>query len=281
MGEKLEVKSAVKTYIAFQFFFQMMIWLPIFYEYQIRIGLSPAQIFEIQSYYYIAFCLLEIPTGLIADRLGYLRCLRAGAVVLVIANILPLSNASYVGMLLHFMGIALSRSLISGASSAYLYDYLNERGEAAQYKTVEGHARSYGLIGKVIAWAAIGALMKWEITLPYSLTAFSALVSVFYAIKLPGLKPLEIQTRPAIYEHIGMALKTVAVRPLLLLIMLQGVGLFVLGRIVQVNLFQPILSTHSFDVATFGIVMSIMTGFEALGSHWPHLLRKYVGDLNA
>ncbi len=275
------MKTVVRTYIGFQFFFQMMVWLPIFYEYQVRIGISPEQIFQIQSFYYIAFCFLEIPTGLIADRLGYLRCLRAGAVVLIVSNLLPIFAQSTLGMVLHFFGIALSRSLISGASSAYLYDYLAAQGQVALYKEVEGKARSYGLIGKVIAWAGIGTMMNGWLTIPYWLTTLSAVISVVYAVKLPALAPYTQKASRAIHLHIGESLKQVALKPALLLIMLQGVGLFVLGRIVQVNLFQPILAGKNFDVAAFGWVMSIMTIFEAFGSHSPGRIRKWLGDLNA
>ena len=44
-----------------------MLWLPIFYAYQRQLGLSDAQIFGIQSLYYVAFCLMEIPTGMAAS----------------------------------------------------------------------------------------------------------------------------------------------------------------------------------------------------------------------
>ena len=63
----------------FQLLFNLLWWMPVFYAYQRDAGLSDSQIFGIQSIYYTAFCLFEIPTGVIADRIGALNCLRAGA----------------------------------------------------------------------------------------------------------------------------------------------------------------------------------------------------------
>src|SRR4051812_29927329 len=104
--------SLVSTYVKFQFFFSLLLWIPIFYEYQKRVGLSDVQIFGIQSFYYTVFCLLEIPTGMLADVCGNLACLRLGAGVLVAANLLPIFWPSYLGFGAHFLLIALARSLI-------------------------------------------------------------------------------------------------------------------------------------------------------------------------
>ena len=71
------MKRAIRFFYGYQFFLSLFFWLPVFYEYQKRIGLNDNQIFGIQSLYYIAFCLLEIPTGMLADRFGHRRCMRA------------------------------------------------------------------------------------------------------------------------------------------------------------------------------------------------------------
>lgn len=285
------MKNLIRIYLGFQLFFSLLLWLPIFYEYQLRIGLSPSEIFRIQSIYYFAFCLLEIPTGLIADRLGYRRCMRWGAFALVIANLLAVFVQNYTGFLFHFLLIALSRSLISGASSAYLYDALESYGQRELYKDVEGKARAYGLIAKVVCWAGVGALMNWKLTLPYSLTAVSALIAFGFSMVMPEIQPRQIERRSesdsfgasivGVVKQVWAAGRTTVTHPFLLLVMVQGIGLFVLGRIVQVNLFQPILSSKALSAATFGWIMSLMTVFEAAGSYGSTTLKRLCGDLNA
>lgn len=282
-----ETRRVVRLYCSFQFFFSLLLWLPVFYEYQRRIGLGDSEIFAIQSIYYTVFCLLEIPTGIAADRWGYRRCLVWGGALLVAANLLPIFAQSYTGFLAHFLLIAVSRSLISGASSAYLYDFLANASSAIEYKQVEGRARAYGLVGKVVCWAAVGALMQWRLTLPYWLTTVSAAISVGFALALPEI--VGSRGSGGSLEPIGLGLgarirstaTAVWRSPFLAFLMLQGVAIFVLGRICQVNLFQPILGSKSFDLASYGVVMSLMTLFEALGSACPNWLRRVVDDLNA
>ena len=69
--------------------------------------------------------------------------------------------------------------------------------------------------------------------------------------------------------------------PMLILIMFQGVSVFVLARILQVNLFQPILSEKHFALSSYGVVMSVTSIFEAIGSAWPSTLRRWLSDLNS
>jgi MFS family permease len=285
----MSAKRLVFLYYAFQFFFSLLLWVPIFYAYQQRLGLSDAQIFGIQSIYYIAFCVLEIPTGMMADAIGRRRSMRYGAFMLVVANLMvvaiPEVFPPYAGFVAHWLLIALSRSLISGASSAYLYDALQKMGDVTVYKQAEGNARAYGLVGKVACWAGIGFLMQWHFTLPYWLTAFAGVCAFAVAMILPpdalesGLKLREAVLAPL--KLVPRAFDTMRSSPKLVLLMLQGVGLFVLVRLCQVNLFQPILSAKGYGVEAFGVVLAVTSIFEAIGSARPAWMRRWMSDINA
>lgn len=265
------------TFNAFQFFFSLLLWVPIFYEYQKRIGLNDTEIFKIQSLYYLVFCLLEIPTGYLADWLGYRLCLILGSITLIVANIWVPLAPTYPGFLTHFLLVALARSFVSGASSAYLYETLHQRGESADYKDAEGKARAYSLVGKVFCWAMVGPIMQWHLTLPYWLTAMNAGIGLVFAYLLPEIKVAKTKSRISVIELFFILIKN----PYLVLLMFQGVALFVLARICQVNLFQPILEHKGFSAVTYGAVMAVMTIFEALGSFKSKWVRNYLNDLNA
>jgi MFS family permease len=277
----MKVKRLFFLFNSFQFFFSLLLWVPIFYEYQKRIGLNDVEIFKIQSIYYLVFCLFEIPTGYIADLIGYRLCLILGSISLVVANLCVPLFPSYDGFLVHFVLIALARSFVSGASSAYLYEVLQQRSAIGEYKEAEGRARAYSLVGKVICWAMIGPIMQWHFTLPYWLTALNAAIGLLFAYLLPEFVP----DLSAVKEKVGISFRrifsTLRNNSYLFLIMLQGVALFVLTRICQVSLFQPILANKGFSVVNYGVVMSVMTLFEALGAFKSKWIKRYLSDLNA
>ena len=170
-----------------------------------------------------------------------------------------------------------------------MYEFLKRNRCVGKYKLVEGNARAYGLVGKVVCWAAVGALMEWHVTLPYWLSAFCSMASFIYAEKLPdqanapqALIPLTEKKAAGFWS--GKLLPIISLMrssPFLLLIMLQGVGIFVLARLCQVNLYQPILQEKTFSLVSYGWLMSAMTLFEAWGSARPDWLRKTISDVSA
>ncbi|MFD7031504.1 MFS transporter [Streptomyces sp. NPDC059917] len=277
---------AIRLNNGFQLLFNLLWWMPVFYEYQRRAGLSDSQIFGIQSVYYVAFCLLEIPTGVIADRIGQRRCMQLGAVVMVAANLLPVASPSFAGFMAHFLAIAAARSLVSGASSAYLYEYLREHGAQAHYVQAEGTARALGLWAKIACWPLVGVLMHVRHDAPYVLTALSALGSLACAAALPAIAAARGADHPPVARAglldsarraVGVLGASRSLGPL----MVQGVAVFTLARICQVNLFQPLLLEKHLPVADHGAVLSAMTVAEAVGSARTGWMRGRVSDTTA
>ncbi|ATL25089.1 MFS transporter [Streptomyces formicae] len=282
-------RRIIRLNYGFQLLFNLLWWMPVFYAYQKTAGLTDAEIFGIQSIYYVAFCLFEIPTGLIADRIGTRNCLRAGAVVMTAANLAPVFSASYTGFLVHFLAIAAGRSLTSGAASAYLYDGLRAEKCDEHYLKAEGTARALGLAAKVVCWPLVGPLMALAHAAPYLLSAVSAAGSLACAVALPRLAGAgdggngsgKAADRSdggrrggAFLRDAGAALRCVASSRWLALVMVQGVAVFTLSRICQVNLFQPILLDHGIAEASHGGVLAAMTVAEAVGSARPQWLSR-------
>lgn len=277
------MKKAITTYIVFQLLFNLLLWVPVFYEVQKQLGLSDPQIFRIQSIYYLVFCFLEFPTGYLADRFGYKTSIVGGAITLVIANLIPIISGDYRGFLSHFCLIALARSLISGAGSAWLYDYLKGHNQEHLYRKVEGEARFYALVARVVSWAAVGYLMTLGLLLPYWISAANALLAVGLGIMLPKSKAdigAETMRTASLVGGLSSAASVVVKTPYLFFLMLQGVGVFILVRVLQVNLYQPIMSEKAFATASFGIIMSVMTIFEAFGSKLAHRAKTLTSDLS-
>jgi MFS family permease len=278
----MSTRRLERVYILFQIFFTLLIWTPVFYEAQKLSGLSDAQIFSIQTIYYFVFAFAEIPTGLFADFFGTLRSMKVGATVLAVANLLPIVAPNHLGFLAHFLLLALARSLISGASSAYLYETLKGRGELTTYKGIEGRARAYSLVVRVVAFAAAGWLLARSVALPYAITVATACIALAAAFKLPTLveeratrAPNALFTLKTRLVTTGRALRT---SPFLILVMMQGVAIFVLSRIVIVNLFQPILKGKDIPLESHGMVLGVMTLAEAIGSFKPELLSRWLSD---
>jgi MFS family permease len=273
-----QARRLIWLYYAFQITVTLMLWLPIFYQYQKQMGLSDGQILDIQSIYYVSFCLLELPTGFLADRLGHRGCMRVGAALHILTHALPVVWVTYWGFVCHWLLLALSRSLISGAASAYVYNQLEQLGQAELYKETEGRGRAWSLAVKVVGFTLTDPLTQLHVTLPYTASALSAVVSTVIAWRFPpALRSTREQFEP---PRVGRAFKLLLGHPKMLVVMLQGVALFTLTRIVQVNVFQPLLLAQGFVVSQFGRILALNTLFEALGSAYPTIFRRWLRDLH-
>ena len=268
----------IRLYKGYQLFNGLLWWLPIFYVYQRDVGLSDGQIFGIQSIYYIAFLLLDIPTSLLADRLDYRWFLVGGATTLALANLTPVMWPSYPGFLSHFLLTALAYSLTSGAGSAYLYEYLHRRGAGEAYQRAEGGARAYSLVGRVVCLPAAGLLMQWYMPSPYLLSTLCTGIAAVIALRLPPLPAGHHDQRQL---TLGPSWQLMRRSPMLVLLMVQGVAIFTLVRAMQTNLVQPVLGVKQLPLAGYGVVMAATTVFEAVGAARPGWLRRYLSDVRA
>ncbi|MGW6448004.1 hypothetical protein [Lentzea sp. NPDC055074] len=82
---------------------------------------------------------------------------------------------------------------------------------------------------------------------PYWLTAINAAIAVVVALRLP---PIPGWTRPEgrtskLLAGVCGALQALGGSRWLVLLMIQGIAMFTLVRILQVNLFQPVLSRRT------------------------------------
>jgi MFS family permease len=269
MNALAEVKALRRNYILFQTAFTSLLWLPVFYEFQKRVGLSEREIFSIQSFYYLFFCLVELPTGWLADRFSRAGCLVAGAVAVVLSNFSPIlavgrPDWAFGLMGLHFALVAIARSLVSGAGSALLFDSLAARGAVSEYRAIEARAKTFGLAGKLILWPLAGWWMERALPAPYYLTALATVLALPSGIRL--LQASSQETKRASNTEWKGALRWALSDRRFMGSVLLGIPGFILARIVIVNLFQPLLQQRGIPVATFGFVLSGMTLLEVVGT---------------
>ncbi|MDA8793185.1 MFS transporter [Bacteriovoracaceae bacterium] len=274
-----KVKSIIRNYLFFQLSFTLLWWVPVFFIFQKDHGISESEIFKIQSIYYIVFSFLEIPTGWLSDKFGHRWAMAAASFFLFVSNLIPLITVTYISFLLHFLIIALARSLASGAASAYLYDYLDKNNLKDEYKRIEGKARTFSLVGRMIVWPMVGPLMKIWVLFPYFLTSINAIIGLVVSLKLPKF---EIQNNPSnafpSFSNIFLEIKN---SPLLISFIFQGAGIFILQRILLVQIFQPVLIYQKFSIESFGLLLGAITLIESIGSFNSNKLKRWISDENA
>jgi fucose permease len=91
-------------------------------------GLDTFDIYVLQAAFALASVLLEVPTGLVADRLGKRASLLSGQIAVAVGCVIYALGTGFWSFLVAEVVLALGVSLLSGADAALLYDSLQRLG---------------------------------------------------------------------------------------------------------------------------------------------------------
>ncbi|WP_439644543.1 MFS transporter [Gordonia namibiensis] len=124
-------------------------------------GLSPAEISALFILWSLSTVIVEVPTGVLADRFSRRRLLVAGPLVTGAGFALWTVTPSFPSFAAGFMLWAIGGSLRSGTSQALVYDELAILGRSHEYARLSGAMRAAAAIGVIGGTALAVPLLAW------------------------------------------------------------------------------------------------------------------------
>ena len=227
-------------------------------------GLTLSQFFILQSIGSITAFVLEVPTGIIADRLGRkLSVMISLALALLINPMFILSDSMWVLYGASVLG-GICGALRSGADEALFYDTLKAMQREEEYTKRSGQLRwwsGYAGIAASLLGGVLGAISYslawwcWEV-----IVGLSFLSSLF--IIEPNTSP---HTRPAtIQSHLAESLK-VTFQSHARYFVLYSVAVWLFFS-VAFWLWQPYLRSIGMGVELFGVIFALTGVASGLGA---------------
>jgi MFS family permease len=147
-------------------------------------GLSFSQIMILQSVYYFAKVLSEVPTGAWADRVGRKKSLVLGSFFHSLAYLIIFFSHSLILFILGEILAGISMSFAYGADSALAYDTLKSLGRGDEYQRIEGNANSMRHLGFALFAPVGGLLATIDLALPYLASSIVIFLSGLIALTL-------------------------------------------------------------------------------------------------
>jgi len=280
------VARDLRIFYLFRLLATSYLWQPVFLAFMQSRGLDFAQAATLGGLYSGILILAEVPTGAFADRIGRRASMMTGALAMVASSLVSYEAHSLGMFAIAETLAAISMSLCSGADSAYLYDFLDDRGHAHEYAHRESVASAWHLVGFAIACAAGGYLAEVDLALPYLATggvAFAAfLVSALLEDDGPRLapgtpQPLAIELR-AWARHMIEAVKDVLRSARLAWLVGYSALVFVLLTASNRYLYQPYLREQHFSLHAIGLVYAGVNLIAAVVALDASRLRRRLGD---
>lgn len=171
----------LRYFIAFSEAFVTMSILVVFFAYK---GVTFSEFLFIQAIFSFALFLLEVPSGYLSDRFSRKAMLVAGALTIFIGHFLLLMGYGFWQLTGAEVVLAAGRSLISGTSSAMLYDGLLSIGKEDVYRREEGQMKSWSAYSLAIAGFAGSLLYPIHPNFPQLATCIMMLFAAWFAYRL-------------------------------------------------------------------------------------------------
>jgi MFS family permease len=227
------------------------VFVPFQWEYLASHDYSGTTILLLNAIFTATAVVCEIPTGVLADRIGRKKVLSLGALIMVVGCGFFLVGGefrSFVHFALANVFAALAMTMISGKDSAYLYDLMAAQDALGRYPRVEGTSTACKLLGNVGGFVAGSLLARQAIELTFGVTALLALTASVIAATLP--EP-PVARKNEIERHLGESLRIVRTSRIIIGVMCFSMFLFPLLR-VGIFLDPVHAELHSIPVAFMG-----------------------------
>ena len=223
-------------------------------------GLNPVQATLLLSLQEFLLIFLEVPTGVVADKISRKFSVGLGYIVTALPFLfLPWASQFYVYVLI-FTIKAVGKAFVSGAAEALLFDTLVDLNQTHQYKRITNKSKSI-MMGVTAACIFLGGLMAQKnieltLILPFPLMMMGA-VAVFL-MKEPDVskKAKQLQDRNYLI-HTLQALRFMVNKKSLMILAL----IFAITEGVALNMkwyYTPIFEALKFDLALIGGVTAAL-----------------------
>jgi len=141
------------------FFAQLFFYIPVLTPYLQARGLSLAQINSLQALLIGAGLLLDVPTGILADRIGRRRSYTLGLACQVLAESTFLVARDYGAFALAQVFAGVGYALASGSVDALVYESLPAEGRPAAMQRAKGTIGAVYQFANLVAYVAGGFLV--------------------------------------------------------------------------------------------------------------------------
>lgn len=268
--------SNIPKYYIYNFFALFILFdgtLSLYFQH--KLGLSFSQVTIVYGVFTLLVGILEIPTGVLADKLGYKKTLALATLCMILASIGYKFSTSIVHLIFVEAVWALGFSLNSGTQDSFMYSTLKEAGKEDRFNSVMGIGNALMFSGLAVS-AVIGGLMaKYDLALPIKF-GYLPLIIPFITVltfKEPPIDRSELNH----FQHVKESFKFILYQPKLKFIIFYVVVLAVAFETVY-KFTQPYMYQLGIPISLIGISFSCSYIISAVGSLVSHGLSKLIGE---
>jgi MFS family permease len=245
-------------------------------------GFNYVQINSIWGIIVFTMFLMEVPTGILADRWGRHRAIQLAILLQFIGEVLFLFITDYWLLVIDAVIAGIGFAFASGALEAMVYDQLKAEERPEDMQAVMGKITGAGYIGFVLAFGLSGLLVPQaeQVNIAHAILATVIAVGLGFIVTL-WLKPEqqfgeEMIIRPSpkklLFDGFNLLRENKTLRHLLLLSVFTIAFWDYLG-----NLYQPYFQHIGVPDRLFGPTLAFASAAAFFAAQNVHKLEKHIG----
>ena len=244
------------------------IFIPFIWIYLTSINYSSFEVFMFNLVFCITAILGEIPFGIFADRFSRRFSIQLGCLLITLGNLFFITSQRTVTIIFANLSLALGMTAISGADSAYLYDYLKTKNRVELYPIGESFLSITKYLCIILGYilSSLIVLLSSDIFKIFIGSFLISSISFLVSFTIPKdmlRSKLKTEQKPLKLKH-----------PLFIYIMLYSMVMFPLLR-AGIYFDQAYILFLGFPIYILGIVFALKTSFSFLiAPYVPILLEK-------
>jgi MFS family permease len=274
------------TKLALAYFFSTLyFYAPVGTLYLRSQDLSYLQINSLWGLIVFTMFLTEVPTGIIADRIGRRRAINLALGLQLIGEVIFVFARGYAGFVAASIAGGIGFAFGSGCVEALAYDALQERGQETEMNKAMGYIQAAQRLANLIAFSAGGLFVSQLAPSRFiaAIVATACMVGIGFLISFSlkdqhHQRAAEHQPSSLILFADGIALlhRNSAFRSLVLLSLVTIPFADYLG-----SLYQPLFVAAEVSPIWFGLARAIAAGLSVLSARYAYWLEDRLGSTNA
>lgn len=262
----------------FKFAQSLLFWQAVWFLY-FQDALTPAAAIALYAVYDLSVTLLEVPLGVLSDRMGRRRTLIAAAGTAALGSAMLAVGDTFVVFALGQALIGAGAAFASGTDSAALYETLAAQGREDEVEAQEARALRFSLVGFALSAVTGGAVALWSFEATFWGAAMAGGVALMLALRFSEPPRRQVQAQAAAIP----ALRAAFAQPVLRWIFALAVVMYGFSHLPFV-FGQPFILAALSDVGLSGeaplisgAVTAVMMGLSVVASVYALGLRGQIG----
>ena len=269
----MSLKIFTRLFYTYQLFRDFILIYAVDKLFLIYRGIELYQIAILIAFWSLSTTLLEIPTGVLADKWSRKNMLVLSAIFRSLCYVTWFFGSNFWLFLLGFAFRTVSGTFESGTLEAYVFDFLRQKRKEEEFEKIWGRGQASLTIGIAIALSLGGFLSTYSYELVVALSALSPLFTMATSLLFPQVYPVTLIGEKSYLSILKDGIKKAFSNTLLVRVFLYSA--IVYAALGMLDEYDQVMLSSWFNMPNsfIGIWLATAMGISSLSGLYAHKLK--------